>query len=124
MRQRLSRATSAAIEAFTNWFTSPAAFIQGTVVTVVWLVAVLVGFDPRGWWLLFVFTVFSGITQFPLAYAARRAADASDRALAEIDREMEILEQLATNSIDTLRALLHLLESQTSETGRADTSGE
>lgn len=94
-----------AIDRFTDWFTSAAAFAQGTVVTLAWLVVVFSGVaDRNGWWLLFALTVFSGVTQFPLAYAARRAAEASDRALGQISEATGLLVQLAENETNLQEA--------------------
>ena len=95
--------TDRLIDRFTDWFTSPHAFLQGLAVTAVWLALLPFGVDPHGWWLLFWFTVFSGITQFPLAYAARRAADKADEAARANER-------LLRNSSDTMKALLALME--------------
>lgn len=60
-------------ERFTDWLASPAALIQGLALTLPWLVLVGLGVDPHGFWFLFFATILSFLTQFPLAYAARRA---------------------------------------------------
>lgn len=104
--------TDSGIDAFTDWFTSPLAFVQGVAVTAVWIGLVALGIDAHGWWLLFGLTVFSGVTQFPLAYAARRASEASDRALTEIDTQTELIEQMLRNQADTLTAILELVRHQ------------
>lgn len=110
-RKWFGRTTVLVIDGFTDWFTSARAFAQGTIVTIVWLALVLTGLaDHKGWWLLFALTVFSGVTQFPLAYAARRAAEEAHRAGEAAMRQEEAQIQMLRNQQDTLRAILSLTE--------------
>lgn len=84
----MSAAVHRTVDWFHRWFTSPAAFVQGTVFLLIWLVGIAFNvFDRSGWWLLFILTVFSGITQFPLGYAARKASEEAER-VAESQRQL------------------------------------
>ena len=60
-------------ERFTDWLSSPAGLIQGLILTLVWIPLVIFGADKHGFWFLFFATLVSFLTQFPLAYASRRA---------------------------------------------------
>lgn len=85
---------------FTDWLASPAALIQGILVTLPWLAIVFLGFDKHGFWFLFFATLVSFITQFPLAYAARRAEQHSALLLRNLNDTMKLLVALA----DKIRA--------------------
>ncbi|MHB8742556.1 MAG: hypothetical protein ACYC9L_05460 [Sulfuricaulis sp.] len=71
------------------------------VLTGIWLVLAFAGVDKNGWWLLFWYTVFSGITQFPLALKAERAGMAAERTAS-------LHAQMLRNQADTMQALLVL----------------
>lgn len=58
---------------FTDWLASPAALVQGIVLTLLWLPLIWFGLDEHGFWFLFFATLVSFLTQFPLAYASRRS---------------------------------------------------
>lgn len=47
--------------------------MQGLVITLLWLPAVFLGVDKQGFAFLFFATLISFLTQFPIAYASRRA---------------------------------------------------
>lgn len=115
------------VEGFNDWLASRAAFVQTTLLTLAWTVAVVLGWDPHGFVFLYFATAVSFVTQATLAIIARRAQAEARIAteqnahaekiqfamLKEIDAQTELLEQQLQNQADTLRALLTLLEQRT-----------
>ena len=85
------------VASFVNWFTSPWAFVQGNLFWLLWLPFIFVWhLDRHGFWLLFWLTVIGYGTQFPLAYAARQAANVAEK-------DAKILEQMLRNQANMAR---------------------
>lgn len=97
MRRLLTLADVALIR-FTNWFCSRGGVWQTSLVTLAIVVTELADrrLDPHGFWLLYLLTVYSAITQPALAYAGSvnaarmEALEAQNTALLErIDQLLE-----------------------------------
>lgn len=99
-------------ERFTDWLASPAALLQGLILTLVWLPAVFLGIDRHGFWFLFAATLVSFITQFPLAYASRRSEAHMlklMKLLVALAEENKVLEQAAVKLDERQDELLDLI---------------
>lgn len=89
--------TGPVLSAFNSWFCSAAGVLQTAVVVVAIMVLELTHprLDPHGFWMLYLLTVYSGITQPALAYAGQQGA-----------RQMEALEERVAELEATNGALL------------------
>lgn len=94
------------LERFNRWFTSAAGVWQTCAVTLVIVVLerVFPHADPHGFWLLYILTVYSGVTQSALAYAGAQSADKLDRALAKIERLEEQILAVETRLADRIES--------------------
>ena len=89
---------------FNRWFSSAAGTVQVTVVVAAWVVIeqIYPQLDPHGFLVLYVLTVWSGITQNALAYGSAQAA-------MEATRSADSNEQMLRNSVDIMRAVQAIL---------------
>ncbi len=97
---------------FSRWFSSPAGVVETFVVTIVIVIIehIWPRLDPNGFLLLYWLTVYSGVTQQPLAYAARIAADESSATQAQIHKLQESHAQMLRNQTDMMRAIIAIAE--------------
>jgi hypothetical protein len=92
------------LRAFARWFASGAGVWQTFLVTVAVVIAEFAcpDMDPSGFWLLFWFTIYSGITQPALAYVSQQADLESNSILLNIkhldEEELAALKRLAAKS--------------------------
>lgn len=72
---------------FNNWFVSDNGVWQTLIVTaaIVVLERIFPQVDPSGFWLLYILTVYSGITQPALARAGRVSGEHQEEMLARIE---------------------------------------
>ena len=85
--RRLNRHLTALLELFNRWFCSaPGVWHTLLAASVVVLIELVVdpGIDPHGFWLLYVLTIYSAVTQPALAYVAAKSAQRTDAILAEL----------------------------------------
>lgn len=89
---------------FSRWFASTAGTWQTLVAVLAWVIVEQINphLDPHGFVLLYVLTVYSGVTQPALAYGAAQAA-------LEASRSADAQEQLLRNQVDTMRAVQAIL---------------
>lgn len=72
---------------FGVWFASGAGIVQTLLVVSAWIIGSRAGyFDRTGFWLLYVLTVYSGITQPVLAFIAYQASLKADACLARLEQ--------------------------------------
>ena len=111
---------------FSDWFSSVGGVVEtflGTM-AIVGLEHVRPTLDPNGFLLLYWLTVYSGVTQPVLAYAARIASQKLDLVLARLDNllmqvlanqeQMQTLQessnQMLRNQMDMMRAIIAIAE--------------
>lgn len=102
---------------FSEWFASPSGVMQTFVVTmgIVVIERIWPNLDPNGFWLLYALTVYSGVTQPVLAFAASVSADEATAMQERIQALQESQYQLLKNQADTMRVLLAMAESMQAE---------
>lgn len=96
------------IQKFSVWFASPLGVLETAIVIVGIIIVEKVhpSMDPSGFWILYWLTVYSGVTQPILAYAATMSANESGKTQKEIKELQETQSQLLRNNADILRTLI------------------
>lgn len=74
-----------------------------------WIAAIGLGWDPHGFWFLFVATLVSFVTQFTLAYQNEQARRADELTLRNQADMMRLLVALAKEIHDDQEALIEKL---------------
>lgn len=95
---------------FNAWFSSAAGVIQVTAVVCGWVLLeqIFPRWDPNGFLLLYVLTVWSAVTQNLLAYGSAQAAREAEKVTAFQSR----LLQNQADTMAAMQALLQRLEAQ------------
>lgn len=95
------------LDGFSRWFASAAGVWQTAIITGLIVAAerVFPHIDPNGFWLLYLLTVYSGITQPALAYVGTLANKKLDTVLEHVttDADADLAEDQAQTAL--LRAL-------------------
>lgn len=112
------------LDDFSSWFASAAGVWQTAIVTGLIVAAerVFPHIDPNGFWLLYLLTVYSGITQPALAYVGTLANKKLDSVLEHVtaDADADLTEdqgqtamlQALTEQVTALRAELAALRGE------------
>ncbi|WDL97789.1 hypothetical protein [Alicyclobacillus sp. ALC3] len=104
---------------FSVWFASPAGVLQTFALTLLWVIVEHIWplIDPNGFILLYVLTVYSGITQPVLAYASSVSAAESGLAqqkLEAMQRQMVDVQntqtQMLENHVSMMRTILAIAQ--------------
>lgn len=104
---------------FSVWFASPAGVLQTFALTILWVIVEHIWrhLDPNGFILLYVLTVYSGITQPVLAYASSVSAAESGLAQQELhamQRQIADVQntqtQLLENHVSIMRTILAIAQ--------------
>lgn len=99
--------SEAVLDAFSRWFASAAGVWQTAIVTglIVGAERVFPHIDPNGFWLLYLLTVYSGITQPALAYVGTLTNKKLDAVLEHVtsDADADLAEDQGQTAL--LRAL-------------------
>lgn len=69
------------LERFARWFASPGGVWQTLVLTSIVVMVELLfipAMDPHGFWLLYILTIYSAITQPALAYVGARSGEKTE----------------------------------------------
>ncbi|UXA06599.1 hypothetical protein KXD96_28100 (plasmid) [Mycobacterium sp. SMC-2] len=84
---RINKWLTRLLELFNRWFCSaPGVWHTLLAASLMVLIELVVdpGLDPHGFWLLYVLTIYSAVTQPALAYVAAKSAKRTDAILAEL----------------------------------------
>lgn len=90
--------------AFASWFSSEKGVVQTFVVIFAWVIIeqIFPHLDPSGFILMYVLTVWSGVTQNVLGYASNISAE-------EAKKSQVLLVQLVKNNIEMMEAMSHIM---------------
>lgn len=116
MKERFYRGLNKFMVVFAKWFASPLGVLETFILTIGWVIVETFNphLDPNGFFIMYIFTLYSGITQPVLAYSANMSA-------IEAEKNQELLVQLAKNNIDMMEAILSLMENQEKMLNKFDT---
>lgn len=113
MLDRLNTHSTRVLELFNRWFCSaPGVWHTLLAASAVVLIELVVdpGLDPHGFWLLYVLTIYSAVTQPALAYVAAKSAQRTDAILAELRKIQSDEFVLDTKTYDLVAHLVGYLE--------------
>lgn len=101
------------LELFNRWFCSaPGVWHTLLAASGVVLIELVIdpGLDPHGFWLLYVLTIYSAVTQPALAYVASKSAQRTDAILTELRKIQSDEFVVDTKTYDLLAHLVRYIE--------------
>jgi hypothetical protein len=101
------------LEAFAKWFASGAGVWQTFLVSLAVVAAEFIwpNMDPNKYWVLFWFTIYSGVTQPALAYVAVQSEAAREAEQAQTDSILHHLEGMLRRGVQLDEGALTVLRS-------------